>query len=128
MVELDLVAGDAFGVFDIGSREEYVEAWRLHRDAILPAWIASFPGSRPVAAYIDGELPPWKWRHRRHISRRMLRDDLGVQMDLNGHRTDVELQHLADIGVLDEAEIALAEARLSKPDNDLLSRYQRVAG
>jgi hypothetical protein len=129
MVEKDLLFGAVFGIqeWELDGRANYLEAWRLHRDILLPAWVEAFPGSRPAACYVDREIPPWKWKCRRAFSRQMMRDELDVDLDLSGHRTAIELDHLIDIGFIDDAEIELAEQRLEEPDGDRYSRYKSLA-
>jgi hypothetical protein len=52
-------------LFGLGSKHNVVirelsmwaREWGVWRDRILPKFIAAFPGRRPAAAYIVGELP-----------------------------------------------------------------------
>jgi hypothetical protein len=45
------------GQLVIRHRELFTREWRAWRELIMPKWLAAFPGRRPAAMYITGELP-----------------------------------------------------------------------
>lgn len=129
-VEMNLVDGSAFGVFDIHTRGEFARPWAKWGDEITRRWIVGFPGSRPMAAYILGEIPAPTWQHKLPGLRRPLRPIAGLEVaiyDMGWHKLAPELEHLAAIGLVDDHEYELAAARLASRDATYHARYASLA-
>lgn len=130
LVEWNLTAGECFGAFDLESRGEFARPWAVWADEITRRWSEAFPGSRPMAVYILGELPAPSWCHRLPGLRRPLRPIRGVDiemLDVGWHRLLPEAEHLADIGAIDGDEYDRALARLAADDAIDHRRYRPVA-
>jgi hypothetical protein len=109
-------------VFGLGPHNEVVirdvsmwaREWRECRDRILPKFIAAFPGRRPAAAYITGEIPlrPMQrplplassLRHTRCVYVNC--GDTGfTYADLPEPYQRDEALHLADVGLVSDDEL-----------------------
>ena len=109
-------------LFGLGSRGNVVlrelcqwrREWAKWRDAILPKFIEAFPGRRPAAAYICGELPlrpiqrplpmSSRLRHRRCVY--VIGDDDGfMYCDFPEPFQRDEAMHLHEHGVIDAEEL-----------------------
>ena len=130
--ELCLVWGHCFGVDDweelLRSRAEFARLWTRWRTDLLDRWIEAFPGSRPAACYVIGEIPPPPWRHEIPALRHPVR--IGgetVIEDRAGLCRAAELDHLVELGVVDAAEEAEAIARLAGPRPNDHARYRALA-
>lgn len=109
-------------LFGLGSRHSVVirelcmwaQEWSQWRDVIVPKFIAAFPGKRPAAAYITGELPLRPIQVELPLSS-VLRekrcvyvncgDDGFMYADLPEPFQRDEARHLRDVGVIDDAEL-----------------------
>jgi hypothetical protein len=130
LVEMNLTTGDAFHHWDLRTIAEFARPWATWGEQITERWIAAFPGSRPFAAYILGEIPPATWQHEFPALRRPLRriDGCTVQIaDCGWHRTAHELEHLDALGLIDRHERRAALKRLSERDGYYHGRYERLA-
>jgi hypothetical protein len=125
-VEMNLGDGHAFGPWDLHSRADFARPWATWGPEITRRWIAAFPGSRPLAAYLLGEVepPPWRpgWRPMRTIR------GIDVVLPGNGfHKQEAELEHLDAIGLLTATERKAALARLDGPEATYHARYKSIA-
>lgn len=130
LVEWNLTRGDGFGAFDLESRAEFARPWAVWGDEITRRWSEAFPGSRPMAAYILGQITPPTWMHELPALRKPLRAIRGLDielLDIGWHRFLPEAEHLADIGIIDEEEWDRAIARLESADPIDHRRYRPLA-
>lgn len=126
-VEMNLTDGHAFGPWDIHTRSEFARPWAVWRDEITRRWVAAFPGSRPLAAYILGEIEPPPWRAE---FRQPMRRIDGVEVRMPGHNYHkqlAELEHLDELGLIDDDEWELAVQRLAGPEATYHGRYRSIA-
>ena len=124
-VEMNLTHGHCFGPWDLQTRAEFARPWSTWRDEITSRWRAAFPGSRPAAAYLLGEIPPPAWRP----GWRPLRTIPGIDVALpsNWLLQEHELEHLVEIGEVDRAEHRAALERLAGPEPTYHGRYKSIA-
>lgn len=118
-VELNLVTGHCFQFADLTTRAAFAAAWDDWGDLILPRYVAQFPGSRPFALYVLGEIKPPNVVNPDPMFRHPFRSIDGgtVRMaDTTWHRRRAELEHLDSIGLIDDDEWERAVARLAAPD------------
>jgi hypothetical protein len=130
IVEMNLTSGDCFGHWDLRSRVEFARPWAIWGDEITHRWKVAFPGSRPMAAYILGEIEPATWVNDWPALRHPLRAIEGctVQItDCGWHKTEHELRHLLAIGLIDTAERRAAERRLTETDWSYHGRYPSIS-
>lgn len=130
LVEMNLTAGDCFGHWDLGSLQEFTRPWARWGDEISRRWRAAFPGSRPMAAYIVGEIEAARWVHEWPALRHPLRVIEGCSVriaDTGWHRTEHELEHLDAMGLIDAKERREARRRLAERNWYDSSRYQAIA-
>jgi hypothetical protein len=126
-IEWNLIAGDCFGFLDLHTREEFAEPWKRWGAEITKRWIEAFPGSRPAACYILGEIPAPTWTHPTPGLRHPLRSTIkGVTLawDTAGHKQEPELDHLLDLGLVSDEELEAAEKRLAEADATYHGRYR----
>jgi hypothetical protein len=92
----------------------WAREWAAGRDRILPKFIAAFPGRRPAAAYITGEIPlrPMLVELPLASSLRQTRcvyvncGDTGfVYADLPLPYQPDEARHFAEYGIIDDDEL-----------------------
>lgn len=123
-VELNLVWGECFGPWDLRSRADFARPWSIWRDEITRRWIEGFPGSRPMAAYILGEIAPPVWKPGPPLHWRPLRQIEGVDVVMPGnwHKQYPELLHLDELGLVDDDEWNRAIERL---DSEGATDHQR---
>lgn len=117
-VETNLVDGHCFQFADLTTRAAFAVAWDDWGDLILPRYVSTFPGSRPFALYVLGELPPPAWVHPDPLRRHPFRHIEGgtVRMaDTTWHQRREELEHLDALGLIDADEWDRAVARLESP-------------
>ena len=128
-VELCLVWGHCFGFADLRTRAEFARPWSTFGPEIIRRWTAAYPGSRPMAAYVLGEIEPWSWTHRLPGLRHPLPliRDVDVVVDLGGHMGPEEFDHLDDLGLLSARERAAAIERLASSDARSHRRYSELA-
>lgn len=129
-IEMNLLHGECFGCFDLDHRIDFVRPWATWRDELTARWIEAFPGSRPMAAYLLGEIAPPVWQHKLPALRRPLRAITGIDVsmaDVGWHRWTPELEHLVEIGVVDDDEHDRALVRLASPDPIDHRRYRTIA-
>jgi hypothetical protein len=130
VVEMNLTGGDCFGHWDLRTRVEFARPWQTWGEEILRRWRAAFPGSRPFAMYVLGEIPPATWVNDWPALRHPLRSIEGctVQIaDCGWHRTAHELEHLDALGLIDRKEWRAAERRLDERDWSYHGRYQQIS-
>lgn len=89
--------------------------WAEWRDTITPKFVAAFPGKRPAAAYITGEIPqrpvvaelplasPLRQTRSVYVVDRQANDGFMFADFPEPYQRD-ESWHLFDAGVIDEAE------------------------
>lgn len=92
----------------------WAREWAMYRDRLLPKFIAAFPGKRPAAAYIVGELPlrpmqtelplSSKLRHTRCVYVNCGPDGF-TYGDLPEPYQRDEARHLHDVGIVDADEL-----------------------
>jgi hypothetical protein len=129
-VEMNLTDGHAFGPWDLHTRVEFSGPWARWRDEITARWVEAFPGSRPMAAYILGEIEPPTWQHKLPGLRHPMRPIAGVEVriaDRGWHRTYEELVHLDQLGLIDDDEWNRAIERLDREDAHYSERYRSIA-
>jgi hypothetical protein len=129
-VESNLTCGSCFGHWDLQSRVEFSRPWLRWGEKITRRWIAAFPGSRPMASYILGLIPPPTWQHELPALRHTLRRIAGVDIqiaDTAWHKREAELEHLDALGLIDDDEYELALERLAARDATYHGRYQSLA-
>jgi len=125
-IEENLTAGSCWGFADFRTLAEYQTTWHLFGAEITRRWITAFPGSRPLAAYIVGEITPPDWVHPDPVLRHPLHEITGltVAIDTAFHRNQFEFDHLLDLGLIGDAERQLAEERLDSPGATHFARYR----
>jgi hypothetical protein len=117
-VEINLIRGDCFGFADLTTRAAFAVAWSDWGDELLPRYVAQFPGSRPMACYILGEIEPPTWTNPIPLCRHPFRSIDGGTVrlaDTTWHRRRAELEHLDALGLIDDDEREAAVARLAGP-------------
>jgi len=130
LVEINLTCGECFGHWDLKTRAEFARPWSIWGDEITKRWRAAFPGSRPMAAYILGEIEPATWEHEWPALRHPLRAIEGCSVeiaDCGWRKTEHELAHLRRLRLVDAAELRAAERRLAEVGWSDYSRYKRIA-
>jgi hypothetical protein len=130
MVEFNLCTGEAFDHWNLRTRLEFARPWEVWGDEITARWRAAFPGSRPFAMYVLGEIPPATWVNEWPALRHPLRAIEGctVQIaDCRWHKTANELEHLDALGLIDRKEWRAAERRLDERDWSYHGRYQQIS-
>lgn len=119
--ELLLTHGHCFGVAaweqPLQARSELARLWNRWGDLLTARWIQAYPGSRPMALYLLGELPAPTWRHELPALRHPVRvgGELAIA-DRAWHGRRVELEHLDELGILADDERELAITRVDGPD------------
>lgn len=97
------------------SLETWRVEWLVARDAVLPKFLASFPGRRPAASYITGEYPlrplsvPLPLSHPYRHERRVWVDDGASGFwycDFPEPYQVDEAQHLYGLDVIDAEELS----------------------
>lgn len=130
LVEMNLVDGDAFGHWDLRTRIEFARPWATWGDEITRRWRAAFPGSRPMACYVLGEIEPATWVNEWPALRRPLRTIEGCTVeiaDCGWHKTEHELKHLDALGLIDAKERRDAERRFADRDWYYHGRYASIS-
>jgi hypothetical protein len=130
LVESNLTCGSCFGHWDLRSRVEFARPWAVFGAEITRRWRAAFPGSRPMAAYVLGQIEPATWKNEWPALRRPLRSIEGCTVeiaDMGWHKTEAELRHLDDLGLIDRKERRDAERRLAEPGWSYYDRYVQIA-
>lgn len=131
--EVVLTHGHAWGVAAweelLRSRHAFARAWGRWRDELTARWIAAYPGSRPMAAYVTGEIPAPDLAHELPALRHpvILEGTVVIADRGHWHRQVAELEYLDGLGLLDDGEYALAVERLDGPDPVGTHRYRSVA-
>lgn len=129
-VEMNLTCGECFGHWDLRTRAEFARPWSIWGDEITERWRTAFPGSRPFALYILGEIEPATWEHEWPALRHPLRKIEGCSVeiaDCGWQKTEHELRNLRRLGLVDAAELRAAKRRLASGDWTYHGRYQRIA-
>ncbi len=131
IVEFNLTNGDCFGHWDLRTRAEFARPWAVWGNEITKRWRAGFPGSRPMAAYILGEIPPPAWKNDLPSLRHPLRQIEGCEIeiaDVAWHKTAIELEHLDSLGLISAKEWREAELRFAETDwLNYHNRYSPIA-
>ena len=129
-IEPTLLYGECFGAFDIESRAEFSRPWLAWREELTARWVEAFPGSRPMAAYLLGEIAPPVWRHVLPPFRKPMRPIAGINVsiaDTGWHRGLPEVDHLVEIGIVTDDEHDRAIERLASVDPIDYRRYRKIA-
>jgi hypothetical protein len=118
--ELCLVWGHCFGVAGwerpLQSQAELSRLWTLWGAEITRRWVEAFPGSRPAAAYLVGQIEPPAWRHELPALRHPVQIGTEVVIeDIAWHCREIEFSHLNELGLVADEEHAAALARLAGP-------------
>lgn len=127
-VECNLVWGDCFGPWDLRSRVEFARPWATWGEEITRRWIEGFPGSRPMAAYLLGEIDAPVWTPGPPLYRKPFRriDGIDVVMPENWHKQYPELEHLDALGLIDDDEWDRAIERLDSERPTDHRRYRAI--
>lgn len=131
--ELVLLHGHAFGVRSweelLRSRHAFARAWGAWREELTARWRAAYPGSRPMAAYVTGEIPAPDLAHELPALRHpvILEGTVVIADRGHWHQYAAELEYLDGLGLVDDDEYALAVERLDGPDPTSVHRYRSVA-
>ena len=108
------------------TRDQFAKPWAIWGEEVTRRWIDAMPGSRPMAAYILGEIPPATWENEWPAIRHPLRPIAGVDVviaDTAWHTTWNELEHLDDLGLIDDQERDRAHKRLRSPSSSHCGEY-----
>lgn len=130
LVEMNLTYGDAFGLDDLRRLADFKTPWARWRAEITARWVEAFPGSRPLAAYITGEITPPGWQHKLPALRRPFRAIQGSTVampDTGWHQGRAEFEHLDELGLVDAEENNRAVQRLAGDDATYHGRYRPLA-
>lgn len=129
--ELCLVWGHCFGVADwersLQSQAEFSWLWSRWGAELTRRWSQAYPGSRPIGCYLAGEIEPPAWRHENQALRHPVRVGGVVVLDDRAwHCQEIELDHLVELGLVDDAEYEAATERLDGPE-PTTGRYETLA-
>ncbi len=132
LAELCLLYGHAYGIeaweLTLRSRSTFDDLWSRWRDDLTDRWTDAYPGSRPMAAYMSGEIAPPNWQHELAPLRHPVTLAGSVVIpDRAWHNREVELEHLAAVGVVDDQEYAAALTRFEDPSPTCVHRYNSLA-
>jgi hypothetical protein len=108
------------------TRDEWQHAWGRYREIILPKVIEHRPGTRPIAMYATGEIPP------REIAIQLPRDHGWWSVDVRDrdgsittHYLNVpppfmrpQVQHLRALGIVDGEEYRRHREWMKRPNPD----------
>jgi hypothetical protein len=130
--ELCLMFGHAFGITEwekpLQSRADFSRLWSRCGDEITKRWIEAYPGSRPAGCYLAGQIQPPDWKHELPPLRSPVK--LGREVvieDRAWQRREIELDHLVELGIVDDDEYQAAIERLDGPDPTCGRRYRHVS-
>ena len=130
--EVCLTQGHAWGVaaweWPLRSRADFARLWSRWGDEITRRWIEAYPGSRPAGCYLAGDIQPPAWKHELQPLRSPVR--LGREVvieDRAWQRREAELDHLVELGIVDDDEYQAAIERLDGPDPTCGRRYRHVS-
>jgi hypothetical protein len=129
--ELTAVWGHCFGISDwerpLQSQADFTRLWSRWGGEFARRWREASPGSRPVGCYLAGEIEPPAWRHENPLLRHPVRIGGEVVLhDRGWHGTEIELEHLVELGLVDAAEYEAAVERLGRP-GATSGRYETMA-
>lgn len=119
--EVCLVWGHCFGVREwerpLQSRANLARLWSRWGAEITRRWVEAFPGSRPAACYLLGLIGPPAWKHEFPACRHpvVIEGEVVIE-DMGWHCREIELDHLVDLGLVDDDEYRAAVERLDGPD------------
>jgi len=130
--ELCLVWGHVFGVADweqpLQSRSAFSRLWSRWGRELTRRWTEAYPGSRPLGCYLAGEIQAPAWRHEAEALRHPVRIGGEVVIeDRAWHGREAELDHLVDLGLVDDDEHEAALERLAGPEPTTGRRYEALA-
>jgi hypothetical protein len=113
--ELSVWGGLRIDGMGLDSLEEFRAAWADHGAAILPAWIAAMPGSRPFALYVVGTIPvpPVVVTPYRDDAGRQIGERIFFEAHVHGAGDEGELSHLLALDLVDADEERAARRRLA---------------
>lgn len=130
--ELCLVWGHCFDVADwerpLASRAEFSRLWSRWGAEITRRWKKAYPGSRPVACYLAGQIEPPDWRQDSEALRHpvVLGGEIVIE-DRTWHGREPELDHLVELGLVDDDEYEAALERLAGHEPTTGRRYEALA-
>ena len=95
------------------------DAWQVHRETILQAFIAQVPGCRPFGAYAAGEIPLPDMVRKPYESDLpyQARDGLIHSYNCYWQTQQDEFLYLEKLGVLPAEEITAAKKRFATSDD-----------
>lgn len=130
--ELCLVWGHCFGIRDwerpLQSRAEFTRLWSRWGAEISRRWSSVYPGSRAAGCYLAGEIRPPAWQDDNPVFRRPVKlGGVVVIPDRCWHCREIELNHLVELGLVDDAEYEAAVERLDGPEPTTGRRYVGLA-
>lgn len=111
-----LLWGDYFGIRPTLTRSQTAEAWQRHGHILLEQYMRAYPGSRPMACYILGEVEPLPPHPKPVLRAPLAIVGLEELIETTGHQREEELRHLLRLGVVQAEEEARARHRLEQPD------------
>lgn len=131
--ELVLCNGHAWGVraweVALDSEDTLAHLWKRWGEELTARWRDAFPGSRPIAGYLVGEIPPPAWAHELPALRYPVRVGGRVVIaDRGWHLREEELEHLVGLGLVDDDEHDRALDRLDRPHDHLAYRPLAIRG
>lgn len=131
--ELCLLWGHCFNVRDweepLQSRADFSRLWSRWGEELTRRWIEAYPGSRPLGMYLVGQIEPADWRHDWPALRCPVRIGGKVVIeDRAWHGREPELEHLVELGLVDDDEHEAALERLAGPEPTTGRRYESLAG
>lgn len=133
ITELVLLNGHAWGIAEweelLRSRHAFARAWTTWGEELTARWCEAVPGSRPLGAYIAGDIAPPALAHEWPACRHPVRLEGRVVIVDRGawHRQVAELEHLDRLGLIDDDEHEAAVARLESEYPTGMCRYQNLA-
>lgn len=118
--EIVLCEGHAWGVRSwetaLDSMDTLAALWRRWGEQLTARWREAYPGSRPMGAYLTGQIAPPDHAHERPALRLPVRVAGEIVIaDRRWHEREEELEHLAALGIVGDREYDLALTRLDAP-------------
>jgi hypothetical protein len=123
--QLCLCYGHSFDVGELEKPQDWAIAWGRFKGRIMAEYVAAYPGSRPAACYLLGEIAPYR-PHPTEILRHPVKVG-GRSLDTALHGWQEECDHLVALGLLTDREIDEANARLDSPEPTSWHRMPQVA-
>jgi len=108
-------------------RGAYAILWKRYGAEILREWIEDFPGTRPMALYLLGEIEPPMVQRLASGDRRPLEFGGSIVIpDRCWHATNVEFSHLVRLGVVAGDERRIAREIYGRPTAKLAPDFIRI--